>query len=53
MEVFDDLDKVVADVVLLHGCPQSYKPNPFEGLEVYEDVVEILLVLEICLTETA
>ena len=22
-EVFDDLDKVCADVVLLHGCPQS------------------------------
>ena len=23
IEVFDDLDKVCADVVLLHGCPQS------------------------------
>ena len=50
-EVFDDLDKVCADVVLLHGCPQSCKPNPVEGpLEVYEDMVEVLLVLEIFLT---
>ena len=46
-EVFDDLDKVCADV-LLHGCPQSCMPNPVEGLlEVYEDMVEVLLVLEI------
>ena len=51
IEVFDDLDKVCADVVLLHGCPQSCMPNPVEGLlEVYEDVVEVLLVLEIFLT---
>ena len=46
--VFDDLDKVGADVVLLHGSPQSCMPNPVDGLlEVYEDMVEILLVLEI------
>ena len=31
-EVFDDLDKVCADIVLLHGCPQSCMPNPVEGL---------------------
>ena len=37
IEVFDDSDKVGADVVLLHGCPQSCMPNPVEGLlEVYE-----------------
>ena len=37
IEVFDDLDKVCPDVVLLHGCPQSCVPNPVEGLlEVYE-----------------
>ena len=48
IEVFDDLDKVGADVVLLHGCPQSCMPYPVEGLlEVYEDVV---LVLEIFIT---
>ena len=48
IEVFDDLDKVGADVVLLYGCPQSCMPNPVEGLlEVYEDMVEVLLVLEI------
>ena len=50
-EVFDDSDKVGADVVLLHGCPQSCMPNPVDGLEVYEDMVEVLLVLEIFLTE--
>ena len=52
IEVFDDSDKVGADVLLLHGCPQSCTPNPVEGLlEVYEDMVEVLLVLEIFLTE--
>ena len=39
-------------VLLLHGCPQSCMPNPVEGLlEVYKDMVEVLLVLEIFLTE--
>ena len=52
IEVFDDLDKVGADFVLLHDCPQSCMPNPVKGLlEVYEDKVEVLLVLEIFLTE--
>ena len=51
-EVFDYSDKVDADVVRLHGFPQSCMPNPVEGLpEVYEDVVEVLLVLEIFVTE--
>ena len=46
IEVFDDLDKVGTDVVLLHGYPQSCMPNPVEDLlEVYEDMVEVLLVL--------
>ena len=50
-EVFDDSDKVGADVVFLHGCLQSCMPNPVECLlEVYEDMVEVLLVLEIFLT---
>ena len=54
IEVFDDSDKVGADVVLLHGCPQSCMPNHVEGLlEVYEDMVEVLLVQEIFLTENA
>ena len=44
MEVFDDSDKVVTDIVPLQGCPQSFVPNPVEGLqEVYEDVVEFFL----------
>ena len=52
IEVLDDSDKVGADVVLLHGCPQSCMPNPVEGvLDVYEDMGEVLLVLEIFLTE--
>ena len=51
---FDDLDKVCTDVVLLHGCPQSCMPIPVKGLlEVYEDMVEVLLMLEIFLTENA
>ena len=54
IEVFDDLDKVGAHVVLLHGCPQSGMQNPVESLlEVCEDTVEVLLVLEIFLTENA
>ena len=52
IEVFGDSDKVGDDVVLLHGCPQNCMPYPIEGLlEVYEDMVEVLLVLEIFLTE--
>ena len=52
IEVFDDSDKVGADVILLHGCPQSYMPYPVKGpLEVYEDMVEVLLVLEMHLTK--
>ena len=50
IEVFDDLDEVCADV-LLHGSPQSCMQNLVEGLlEVYEDMVQVLLVLEIFLT---
>ena len=49
---FDDLEKVGADVVQFHGCPQSCMPNPVEGpLEVYENIVEVLLVVEIFITE--
>ena len=52
IEVFNDSDKVGADVVLLHGCPQKCMPNPIEGLlEIYEDMVEVLLVLDIFLTK--
>ena len=41
-----------ADVILLHGCPQSCMPNPVEGfLDVYEDMVEVFLVLKIFLTK--
>ena len=41
-------------ILLLHGCPQSCMPYPVEGLlEVYEDMVEVLLVLELFLTEVS
>ena len=51
-EVFDNSDKVGGDVVLPRGCPQSCMSNPVEGLlEVYEDMVDVLPVLEIFLTE--
>ena len=47
MEVFGNSDKVGADIVLLLGRPQGCMPNPVEGfLEVYEDMVEVLLVLQ-------
>ena len=52
IEVFDDSDKVGAEIVLLHGCPQSCMPNPVAGLlEVYEDMVEVLLAREIFLIQ--
>ena len=52
IEVFADSDKVGADVVLLHGCPQSCMTNSVKGLlEVYEDMVDVLLVLKIFLTK--
>ena len=51
VEAFDDSDKVGADVILLHGCPQSCMPKPVEVLlEVCEDTIEVLLVLEKFLT---
>ena len=51
IQVFDDSDKVGADVVLLRGCPQSCMSNSIEGLlKVYGDMVEVLLVLGIFLT---
>ena len=38
--------------LVLHGSPQSCTPNSVDGLlEVYEDMVEVLLVLKIFLTE--
>ena len=52
--MFDDSDKGGTDVVLLHGCPQSCMPNPVEGLlEGYENIIEVLLVLDIFLTHNS
>ena len=48
IEVFDDSNKVV----FLHGCPKSCMPNPVKCfVEVYEDMVGVLLVLEMFLTK--
>ena len=53
IKVFDDSDEVGADV-LLRGRAQSCMPNPVEGLlEVHGAVVEVLLVLDIFLTEVS
>ena len=52
IQVFGASDKVGADVVLLLGCSQSCMPNPVEGLlAVYEDMVDVVLVMEVFLTE--
>ena len=52
MKVFNESDKFGADVLLLHGCSQSCMPNPVERLlEVYKNMVEVLLLQEIFLTE--
>ena len=51
IEVFDDSDMVSTCVVLFCGCIHSCMPNPVEGLlEAHEDMVEVLLVLEMFLT---
>ena len=50
--VFNDSNKFCADVVLLHGRPESCMLNPVEGLlEVNENIVEVFLVLQIFLTD--
>ena len=52
IKVFDDSDTVGAYVIHLHGCPQSGMSNPVKDLlEVYKDMVKVLLVLKIFLTE--
>ena len=51
IEVFDDPDRVGVVVVLLLGYPQSCTPNPVKGLlQVYEDMVDVLLMLGMFLT---
>ena len=44
--------RFVLMLYFFNGCPQSCMSNPVEGLlEVYEDMVEASLVLEIFITE--
>ena len=50
--MFDDSDMIGASVAFLHGCQQCCLQNPVKGLlEVYKDMIVVLLVLEIFLTE--
>ena len=52
IEVSNDSDKVDLILYFFNGCPQSCMPITVEGLlEVYEDMEEVLLVLEIFLIE--
>ena len=52
MEVLNNSDKVGIDVVFLRDCPLSCMQIPVKGLlEVHEDMIEVLLVLEVFLTE--
>ena len=52
-EVFDDSGKVGTDVVLRCCQTVSCMQNTVEGLlEVYEDMVEVLVVLDEFLTES-
>ena len=52
VEAFYGSDHVDIDATQPHGCPRSYMPNSVERfLEVHEDVVKVLLVLQVFLTE--
>ena len=52
MEAFYACHQVGIGVIQPHDCPQSCVPGSVEHLcEVYEDVVKILLVLQVFLTE--
>ena len=44
IEVLDDSDKVGADVILLHGCPQSCMPKPVEVLLEVCDCLKLLSI---------
>ena len=50
--MFDDSDEVAADVEFIHSGPKRSVPDPVKRfLKVYENMVEILLVLELFLTQ--
>ena len=51
-EAFYGSDQVVIDVIQPHSCPQSCMPYSVDRLlEVHKDMVEVLLVLQVFLTE--
>ena len=51
VEAFYSSDQVVIYVIQPHGRPQSCMPNSVKHLEVHEDMVKVLLVLQVFLTE--
>ena len=52
IEIFNGSFDDGVDVVFPHNCPLGFVPYPVKGLlEVYEDVVEILLMLQAFLAE--
>ena len=54
VQVLNDSDKVRADVVLPHSCPQCSMPYSVKGfLEVYKHVVKVLLMLQVSLTDNS
>ena len=52
IQIFSGSYDAGIDVVFPHSCPQGFVPYPVKGLlEVYEDLVEILLMLQVFLAE--
>ena len=52
IQTFQDSYDVGVDVVFPHSYPEGFVQYPIKGLlEVYKDMVEILLMLQVFLTE--
>ena len=52
IQIFNGSYDAGIDVVFPHSCPLGFMPYPVKGLlEVYEDMVEILLMLQVFLAE--
>ena len=51
-QIFNEPYGAGIDVVFPHSCPEGFMPYPVKGLlEIYEDIVEILLMLQVFLAE--
>ena len=52
MQIFNGLYDAGVDVVVPHSCPYGFVPYFVKGLlEVYEDMVEILLMVQVFLAD--